>query len=176
MSSSYLSLTLALEGEVVPVSIGDLNDIGPLFQPDNGLVTSSRSNWLCGALWRLCSHFKAKPLSFLCRTSAVLTPPDVGEARQCLFQVLETLRACPDVLFELMNQTAWPAANLLHYLNDNPSPWGGVPALDEGDDIPYLIAFLVRLLALLEHADTEAKWVVYAQQYAAYEPRITELE
>lgn len=171
MSTVYSSVTLALPYGTVPAAASSMQDLTPLFEIGNGLASGSRSNWLCGALWATVRHFQADRLHFLNKSFASLNRNEIKEACEELSSVLARMRNQPETLGGLVALDDDYKAQVVRALSEQVSDWGSVPMVNDGDDYPYLVSFLVRLLALLSHALSADLQITYAQDHAHFEPQ-----
>jgi hypothetical protein len=154
---------MALPKGEVPEQLASLAELAAIYKIGEALDTWSRRNWLFYAVDLCASHYGFPRLSYLNQQAAVLNPIEANLAAQELSSLLIAIKEDPASLSELLGQDAWSIHEIKAMLHVQASPWGPLVETDDGDELPYLLSFLVSQLALLQHAIDRNLYVAFAQ-------------
>lgn len=163
MADYYVSLTMALPKHAVPQRLEALEDLTAIFKVGEALDSYSRRNWLIHAVELCASHYGAPRLSYLSQVATALDPHEADVAAQELKAVLLAIEQAPSSLAGLLGQDAWSDDEIRAMVQAEASPWGPLVDSDDGDELPYLVSFLVSQRALLRHAVEHDLCVAFAQ-------------
>lgn len=163
MADSYASLAMALPKDEIPERLECLEDLIPLYKDGASLHSISRKNWLIYAVEECAAHYRCPRLAYLSPSASVLSPAEATLAAEEITTLLKTIERDPASLSRLLGQDAWPDDEIVAMLQVEPSPWGPLVDSDDGDDLPYLVSFLVCQNALLRHAAEHNLHFAFAQ-------------
>lgn len=163
MADYYVSVTMALPKDEVPERLECLEDLTAIYKDGQALISYSRKNWLICAVEVCATHYGFPRLAYLSQATSLLGPTEAGLAAQDLGNLLEAIGANPAALSEQLGQNAWPDQEIRAMLQADASPWGPLVESDDGDELPYLVSFLVSHLALLRYAVARDLHVAFAQ-------------
>lgn len=163
MANYYVSITMALPRDAIPEPLTGLEDLAAIYRAGAALDSHSRKNWLIYAVEQCASHYGAARLSFMSQVTSILDPTDANLAAQELAEVLVRIEQSPASLSALLRQDAWTEDEIRAMLRVDASPWGPLTESDDGDELPYLVSFLVAQLALLRFAVAKKLYVAFAQ-------------
>lgn len=164
MANYHASITMALPKGEVPEPLSSLDDLSPLWKPGEALASVSRKNWLIYAVGECALHYGCPRLSYLSQPGSVLDPVEADRTAQELNSLLKAIEQNPPSLCVLLSQDAWSPEEIRALLRTDAVPWGPLVDPDgEGEELPYLLSFLVCQLAILRHAANRNLFVAFAQ-------------
>lgn len=163
MADNYVSLTMALPKSEVPERLASLEDLALIYKEGQALYSFSRKNWLSYAIEICASHYGFPRLLYLSQLASLLQPAEAHLAAEDLSSLLKAIERDPASLSELLQQDAWSVAEIRSILEADASPWGPLIESDDGDELPYLLSFLVSQLALLRYAAERHLYVAFTQ-------------
>lgn len=163
MADYYVSITMALPKNEISERLTALDDLALIYKAGQALDTYSRKNWLIYAVECCASHYGFARLAYLSQAASVLDPAEARLVAQEIDGLLKAIEQDPASLAGLLGQDAWSDQEIKAMLQVDASPWGPLVETDDGDELPYLLSFLVAQLALLRHAIARNWYVAFAQ-------------
>lgn len=163
MANSYASLAMALPKDEIPEHFECLEDLIPLYKDGASLHSISRKNWLIYAVEECAAHYRCPRLAYLSPSASVLSPAEAMLAAEEISTLLKAIERDPASLTTLLRQDGWSNEEITAVLQAGASPWGPLIDSDDGDDVPYLVSFLVCQNALLRHAAEHNLHFAFAQ-------------
>jgi hypothetical protein len=160
MANTTSYLTIPLSPDRVPATMSSLLDVTALFDPETSLGGASRRDALGAMMRRVVDDQGLAHLDYLDAPASALPPPRIDAAIADLRRLLQRWRDDPREPLRITGHD-WPdAADIPALLDEPASLW---PDTEDGDDVPYLIAFLKGHLQVLEAAREQGLWVVHAR-------------
>ena len=163
MASEYVSITMTLPQEELPERLESLEDLSSIYKEGETLVSFSRKNWLMNSVEACAVHFGCPRLSYLRQVTSHLEPADADRAATEMAGMLKAIDQNPASLSELTGQDSMSDQEIRFMLQTDASPWGPLAESDDGDELHYLLSFLMCQLALLRHAVARNLHVAFAQ-------------
>lgn len=163
MADVYVSLSMALPRDEVPEGLDSLEVLASIYKPGAALYSFSRKNWLIYAVECCAAHYGFPRLAYLSQVTSVLDPVDADLAAKELQSLLRAVDDDPASLVALLGQDAWSTQEIRAILQADSSPWGPLIESDDGDELPYLLSFLMSQQALLRYAVERDLHVAFAQ-------------
>ena len=156
--------TIPLPADRVPATMSSLQDVTALFDPETSFGGASRRDaigWMTG---RVVADYGLAHLGHLAAAASALSPSQVDDAIVDVQAILARWRDDPREPLRITGHD-WPdAADIRALLEEPASLW---PDTEEGEDVPYLIAFLKGHLHVLLAAREQGLWVVHARSLEA---------
>jgi hypothetical protein len=163
MSTETAFLSMPLPAERVPQHLSCLEDVSPLWNPENGFGGSSRNDWLGRMFAKIVADYQADGLAHLLARATCLSPAMVDAGIADAQAVLARWLADRGELVRLTEQTYWSYDEIAGFLNEAVTL---DPYFDDGDVLPYLVACLKAHLQVLQMARAQGLVVVHARSSA----------
>jgi len=160
MANTTSFLTIPLPVDRVPATMSSLLDVTALFDPETSFGGESRRDAVGWMVGRVVDDYGLAHLGYLNALASALSPPQIEAAIADLQSILQRWRDDPREPLRITGHD-WPdAADIPALLDEPASLW---PDTEDGEDVPYLIAFLKGHLRVLLAAREQGLRVLHAR-------------